>query len=174
LSVEFCDKGIYYDLNIHIGGTIKFEIRRSGNSINLFFNKDGDFVNRNYNEHIAEYEARDIDPKVVFDAFKEAVLALDKENLEGLEKGVKFFSDKYCFTPYVFAEPGYKVVIGIDAIPSKPYEKGVYKEYRKPVIYKPTPARCVKKSAQEMLNIIADQLPEEYEYLKEYFKPQTS
>ncbi len=158
-KVEFYwsfDRYSVYESNDYI--EIEATIQR-GSSLNLFFNNDGNFVNRDYNENLIDYKIKDVPPSTVLDQLKKML-----NNIEGnIEecKG-KFYTNKFCYVPYCYydeADPN-TIKLGFDKIPAEDKEGMSYKAYRVPRIKKPKTRN--DSNSEAMFQTIIDKFPTIY------------
>lgn len=143
--VEFYGDHHEYDFRCY-GDEIELEVRPyRGSSMNLYFNEDGDYVNRDYNVDLNRYVQKDISPDVVLKAFEEKILSLGKLQFS---RG-KYFSKKFCYIPFAYNEENgsRNIKCGVELIPAN--GENVYKKYRVSAIK--LPKKLETKTGEDLL-----------------------
>lgn len=153
LRVEGYETFFDYELSDYNG--IELKVGVSGRMLSLFFNENGDYVNRDYNEDMTYYECKDIHPSVVFEGFEKRILALGKLKHS---KG-KYYTDKFCFIPYFYEERG-DLKLGVQMIPARDDGKS-YQENSGCTIYK-KPAKLEDSSAVDLLKMIKSKMSTQF------------
>lgn len=120
-----------------------------GSSMKLYFDSDGNYVNRDYNVDLNLFENKDISPSILVDKFKERVLGLGNK-LRPLQysKG-KYFTKEYCLIPF-FENERDKYILGVNTIPVRD-DGNSYQEYPGAKIYK-RPAKIEERSVESLLS----------------------
>lgn len=95
-TMDVCgyDTFIEYSINPYYG--LSFEASNHGRMLNIYFTKDGDFINRDYNEAIQDYKCEDISV--------DELLTQYREKLQEIPVELEFFRGKYyskdiCYVP---------------------------------------------------------------------------
>jgi hypothetical protein len=138
LNVQGYEKFEEYSVSTYKG--IAIEYRSYGSMLNLHFDMNGDFVNRDYNLDMHNYVREDISPKVVLNKFKELILKI--KNLK--RSNNIYFNDDFRYKPYYTRKDNfYEIEFGIDAVPA--YGQDKYRNdgrgetvYKKPTKYEET------------------------------------
>lgn len=132
------------------------DVRPSGNSLALFFTKDGDFINRDYNENLSYFTNEVISPTRMLETLKNKIMEKTQGKLER-SKG-KFFMDDCCIIPYNYAkEPDSKSIeFGVEIIPIRSDGKS-YQLYSGYPIHK-KPANVETSNFQELWEIVMNSL----------------
>ena len=166
LSVEHYNN--FYEYNLSCGGKQRIDgIHISvcppyGSSMKLYFDSDGNYVNRDYNIDLNKYELKDISPSILFDKFKQRVLDLgNKIRPLQYSKG-KYFTKEYCLIPF-FENEQEKYTLGINVIPVRDDGKS-YQEYPGAKIYK-KPSRIEEKTAEDILSDTLALMSDAFKYM---------
>lgn len=153
MNVEFYGDEHEYDFRCY-GDEIELEVNPyRGTSMNLYFNKDGDYVNRDYNVDLNKYKQNDISPDVVLKAFEEKILSLGTlQYSHG-----KYFSRKFCYIPFAYSDEngGRDIKCGVELIPAQ--DEITYKKYRTPAIK--LPKKPEKKTGKDLLEHLYSIMP---------------
>ena len=152
-GVEGYDTFYAYELNSYKG--IEISASASGGTLNLFFNSEGNYVNRDYNEDILMYSCEDISPTIIFKEFEKRILAIKNLNHS---KG-KYYTDTHCYIPYFYEERG-DLKSGVEIVPIR-YDKKTYQHMAGETIYK-KPAVLEKSTSKEMLNDIKNKMTRDF------------
>jgi len=145
----------FYEFNISTYKGVSISATVSAQMLKLHFNADGDYVNRDYNEDLLEYECKDISPMIIFEEFEKSILALgDLEYCKG-----KYYSDKNCYIPY-YGEIRGDLTLGVEIVPIR-YDNKSYQHSSGDTIYK-KPAVLEKKTSQDLLDTIKSKMPKEF------------
>lgn len=103
------------------------------------YDKEGNFVNRDYNTKIQDYTQEKIPFQTVYDRFKKFILSFGEVGYT--EKGNKFFIKDYCMEPYIGHEwrtdTDNPLEFYITFHPRLQGSEGVYKRHRNPSIKRP-------------------------------------
>jgi len=169
LSVEhykyFYEYKLTYEMNsLHSTNRIVLSTDiNHGESMNLHFNKDGDYVNRDYNQNLNEYVNEDISQKILFQKFKEMIV-----NLQGLEKleyyNGKYYTDKYCIIPF-FDKGDFKYEGGINFIGVREDGKSYQSQRGLPIYKKPTQKKLEPRTVQDLLSDTIANFSQAFMYL---------
>ena len=119
--------------------------------MNLYFDEDGDFVNRDYNMDIQNFSQNKINPSIMLDRLKEECYQL--KDIKYSSKTQSYYTDEYMFTP--FREEN---KVGLYRTPAR--EKGGYQKYIGDTIYK-RPTKLVSVSPEDVYNSMVQQLTKE-------------
>jgi hypothetical protein len=132
---------------IRFKDTYILKVEKHCGSLCLYFNKDGDFVNRDYNEKLQEYECQDISPQIFMDELESRILALpDMKYAKG-----KYYTDKFCLYPICTKKDNWdEYTFGIKAL-SVRYDKVTYQESSGCPIYK-IPTKFEIKTSKDLLD----------------------
>ncbi len=150
MSVQFYNNFYEYELS-----DIELTYREMGCTLNLYFNSDGDYVNRDYNENLNQYKCEDISPKILYESFKNKILKIGKlQHCKG-----KYYTDKYCFIPYFYEERG-EFKLGVEKVPVRDDKKS-YQEYSGQPIYK-RPAKTDEVNSSHLWETILKLMPDEF------------
>lgn len=117
---------------------IKFEARvEGGSTMNLYFNTDGDFVNRDYNEDLNQFKNKDIHPNLALEHFKKLLMLKIKGRLQYCNG--RYYTNKFCYVPFCFKEEDdpNKIEFGVEIIPARDKEGMSFKAYGQPAIKRP-------------------------------------
>lgn len=156
-SVEFYRTFFDYDLNIG-DDSIYLKTSESGCSLNLYFDKNGNYVNRDYNEDFNLYECEDVSPLILFENFEKSI-----KKLEGLQysRG-KYYTDKFCYIPYYNESRG-DLELGVEIIPVREDGKS-YQKYSGHPIYK-RPAKLEYKTSEDLLEDVKSLMTPKFKWL---------
>jgi hypothetical protein len=136
---------------------IKFEARvEGGSTMNLYFNTDGDFVNRDYNENLDEFKNKDIHPSIALEHFKKMLFLKIKGRLQ--HHNGKFYTNKFCYIPFCYKEEDdpNKIEFGVEIIPARDKEGMSFKAYGQPAIKRPK--NTESKTVEDLYTHIVGQL----------------
>lgn len=112
---------------------IRVEMSPGGRMLNIYFTPDGDFINRDYNENLSDFEQKEISPTVFLEMFKKAFLDEFKDVKHFEYSSGKYFTKKVCVIPYAKnSEIGH---IGFDIVPVR-YDGKSYQHNSGDKIYK--------------------------------------
>lgn len=127
----------------------------SGRLMNLYFNDDGDYVNRNYNENLNYYKCEDISPTIVVEHFMKELKKLSKSFIFG---GGKYYTEKYCIKPYGHnADENHRETeFGVELHPVRP-DGITYKQYRG-TTYK-LPKKIVEVNSDVLIGDVMNRMP---------------
>ena len=154
--VEFY--GGFYDYKLESYAYDGISMASYGESMNLYFNEDGDFVNRDYNQKLIDYECRDIKPSEFVEVFKNSLRKEYKDVIFEEIKG-KYYSDKVLLIPFQYDkdEDNRDSAFGFYTYPKHEYLKDTYKIYGESAKKKPK-AEGVKITIDEIIDKLLDSL----------------
>lgn len=149
LTVQVYDTAYSYEVNDYEG--IILSVEEHPEMMNIYFDADGNYVNRNYNLNLNTYETKDIHQKVVLDFFEKRILSIGKlEFASG-----KYFNAKFCYIPFVDEKS-----VGVQRIPVRADKRSYQKQSGYPIYKKPS--KTESKTAKELLNHLHELKPAEY------------
>lgn len=110
------DLNIYqgmYDYQIDTYHGIALEVRIGAEMLNLHFNEEGDFVNRDYNCNLTEFDGEDLSPAVMLAELEKQI----RSSITGkiFKAGKKYYTDKNCYIPYL-NEEDHKIGVQMAAV----------------------------------------------------------
>jgi len=65
-----------YSGELNFGDDFSLELRKSCNNMCLYFNSDGDYMNRDYNEDLSTFKCQEMSLKTLLDEFKKRIINL--------------------------------------------------------------------------------------------------
>ena len=141
----------WYDDNI------KLKASKHGSSLNMWFDENGDYVNRDYNENLNEFKNEDVDLKQVLDHWHKNLIKTYGREIEHLN-GKYYFKDE-CLVPYVYDNDDSDPEFGIEIYKSE--DKGkTYKKWRSKAIKKPKKTEWV--NIEHLWNKLMEIMPKQY------------
>jgi hypothetical protein len=151
-GVEFY--GGHYDYKIDVwDDSIKIKASKHYSSMNIYFDENGDYVNRDYNENLNEFKAHqdDIEPAAICRAhLKKTLKSVFGANL--LYAKGKYYSGDKCIKPYT-----YKEEFGVDILTST--DKGkTFRKYRYPSVK--MPKKVEEVTSDHLYNKLMEMIPE--------------
>ncbi len=97
MGVDFYRHEFVYSFETYNCLGIKVDIR--GTSMCLYFTPEGDFINRDYNVDLSNYERKIVSPSIMLDELKFQIYKITKDKKIEFKAG-KFYTSDYCFIPY--------------------------------------------------------------------------
>jgi hypothetical protein len=126
----------------------------SGQMMNIYFDANGDYVNRNYNENLNYYVNEDISPDIVMEYF---IRQLKKLGSKLQFANGKYYTPKYCIVPYAYdGENSRDIQFGVQLHPVRPDEKS-YKQWRGNVIK--LPKKLTEVSSKQLIEDVMSKMP---------------
>lgn len=136
---------------------IKLEVSNHGSSLNIWFDENGDYVNRDYNENLNNFKNEDVDLNKVLDHLhKNLIKSYGKElmHLNG-----KYYTPSECLVPYVWEGHDQSPAFGINIY--KTEDKGkTYKKWREKAIKRPKKLEPV--GIDHLWNKVMEIMPKSY------------
>lgn len=154
--------GGFYDYKLETYYYTGISMHSHGESMNLFFTEDGDFINRDYIQKLVDFECKDIKPSELVEKFKNHLRKDYKGSIFEEVRG-KYYSDKAVFIPFQHngdEDSRDNGAFGFDIIPKHKYLKDTYKKYCKPAIKKPK-AEGEKYTLEQVIDRLLDSLSDE-------------
>jgi hypothetical protein len=143
LSVEHYGPFCQFDIKRYEGFIVE-ESNGYYKSMNLYFDSEGNFVNRNYNEDLDTYESGDAPFRVVFDALVDAVSKF---------RELKYFRGHY-YVDGKKIKPFFKEIERKEIYYKRNY--GFYESKSKTI-----PKKAENRTCEDLLNDIVSLLPED-------------
>lgn len=153
-SVQHYNNITCYNLRVYENG-LDLNVSGHGQSLNLYFNREGNFVNRDYNTNLSIYERKDIDPIELYKKACETILGT--QGPFQYYKG-KFFTENVC---YIISknEESFKSGITLNGFKSE-YGRDTFRicEGRKYTTVK-RPKKFEMKTTQDLLEFFISEIP---------------
>lgn len=155
-GVEFY--GYFYDVNLEwYDDSIKFNVSKHASSMNIWFNEDGDYVNRDYNQNLNEFKNEGADLKSVLEHWRKNLIKVYGKEIEHLNG--KYFINDQCLVPYVYDNGDRSPEFGIEIYKSE--DKGkTYKKWRSLSIKKPKKTEWV--NGDHLWNKLMEMMPKQF------------
>lgn len=147
----------FYDYSLSTYEGIKLECGESGRSLSLYFNEDGNYVNRDYNLDMVNFECKDISPEIIMKKFE--AMILKAKNLKR-SKNI-FYNDEFCYVPYSYDERG-DHVLGVEIVPAR--DEKSYQMHSGRTIYK-KPKTLVECTSSDLLNEVKGLMTDQFKSL---------
>ncbi len=131
-----------------------------GQTMSIYFNENGDVCNRDYNEDIASYCQEKYNTEELIKYFDNFILNL--EPMMFSKKTGLFYSDNYCYCPYLDYSSRTKNELRVDIIPK--IKEDIYQDktsYRNNSKYK-KPKDLIEQTPEQVLTYIKSKATSEF------------
>jgi len=155
-GVEFY--GYFYNIQLDWReDSIKLKVSRHASSMNIWFDENGDYVNRDYNQNLNEFKNEEADLKMVLAYWRKNLIKSYGKEIEHLNG--KYYIKDECLVPYIYDDGDRDPIFGIDIYKSE--DKGkTYKKWREKSIKKPKKTEWV--NIDHLWNKLMEIMPTNY------------